>query len=126
MEEQEYRIFDYWDFILPPIYLLVIFFLAEIVRARNIEKNPIYRFYTWGLFAKILGGITLALIYALHYKGGDTTGYFTDSVSMAELLKKDVKVFSLYYLIIWMLRIILFLIRTPGTQCISEIPNPFL
>jgi hypothetical protein len=92
--EVEVSFFDIWDYILPPIYLLVIFFIADLVKKRNIERNSVYVFYSWGLFAKIIGGVSLSLIYALHYHGGDTTNYFHDSVVMLKLLVKSPEGFS--------------------------------
>lgn len=65
-----------FDFILPPIYLVVIFFCADLVRKANIKDKPYYKYFTLALFAKILGGICVCLVYTFYYKGGDTHYYF--------------------------------------------------
>lgn len=75
-----------WEIVALPFYLLVIYVIASRIKKNNIEENPLYKFYTWGLFAKIIGGICLALVYLFVYHGGDTTAYFDSSVAMKNLL----------------------------------------
>lgn len=65
-----------FDLILPPLYLLVIFFVADIIRKKNIHEKPHYKYFVKGLFVKIFGAIAVCLIYTLYYDGGDTTNYF--------------------------------------------------
>jgi hypothetical protein len=56
------------------------------VQKRYLEDFPEYRFYIPALTMKVLGGIGLCLVYTLYYKGGDTTQYFSDSVTVNKLL----------------------------------------
>jgi hypothetical protein len=81
--------FTIWDLLLPPIYLFIIFFIADLIRKRNIVSDDAYKYFTYGLFAKILGGIFLCLIYVFYYNGGDTVNYYQSSGCMINLLFKD-------------------------------------
>lgn len=66
----------FWDWLLMPFYLLIIFVIASIIRKRNIKSNPIYKYFLRGLFAKIFGAICICLVYVYYYKeGGDTLRY---------------------------------------------------
>lgn len=81
------QIISYWDWLLAPFYILVIYVIASIIKNRRIKKNPIYKYFLWGLFAKITGAIGLCLIYVYYYKeGGDTLSYHTDSSALLKLL----------------------------------------
>ncbi len=75
-----------WELLALPFYLLFIYVIARRVKARNIEKNPLYKYYIWGLFAKIAGGFFFVYIYLYVYNGGDTTAYFESSMAMRNLL----------------------------------------
>jgi len=77
-----------WDFILPLIYLLIIFFFADLIRKKHIKENDVYQYYVKGLFAKIAGGLALCLIYTQYYTGGDTVNYHNYSVSLLKLFSK--------------------------------------
>jgi hypothetical protein len=78
------------DYVTMSVYLMIIFLWAHYVQKKNQNSNPAYRFYSWGLFAKIFGAIVLGLVYTMYYKeGGDTTGYFRSSLAMVNLLFKD-------------------------------------
>ncbi len=77
------------DFIVPPILIIFIFLIAKAKQLKHIETNPSYKYYLWGLFAKILGGIAVCLIYILYYGGGDTLNYYNDCVVLTNLLFKS-------------------------------------
>ena len=55
-----------WEFMLLVLYV----FLVAVVYARRknvrIAKNPEYKYYLWALYAKILGGLSFALIYVYY------------------------------------------------------------
>lgn len=82
-----------WDLILPPIYILIIFIIGHLVQVKFIKENHIYRYFKMGLLAKIVGAISLCLIYTLYYNGGDTTAFFNGSVSMVKLYSKSPETF---------------------------------
>ena len=69
-----------WDWLITPLYILIILVIASNIQKGKIKNNPIYKYYVWGLFAKIVGAISLCLIYVYYYKGGgDTIGYHEDA-----------------------------------------------
>lgn len=72
-----------------PFYLLLVYIFATAYKRKKIETNPIYKFYVWGLFAKIGGGLGFVLVYLFVYHGGDTTNYFESSMAMNNLLTSD-------------------------------------
>lgn len=74
------------DWFLLPVVLVLIYYFARMKRNRNIEKFPEFRYYVAGLTAKILGAISLALIYAIYYGGGDTVSYFNDGICLNKLM----------------------------------------
>ncbi len=82
-----------FDFLLIPIYLLVIYYFASRIQHKNIKDKPLYKWYTKGLMVKIFGAIAVCLIYQLYYTGGDTTNYFETSKAIANLLYKDSYIF---------------------------------
>ena len=88
-------VLDIYDLILSPIYLLFIFFIAKNYQFKKIKKNPQFKYFTIGLFAKIFGGICVCLIYVFYYKGGgDTIGYYDDTITMLRLADKNPSVFT--------------------------------
>lgn len=81
----EEALYSSTDFILMPIYLLVFFFIAQNIQRKNIDSNPLYKYYVKGLFAKFVGGFIACMIYLFYYGGGDTIGYFTSGKLVAAL-----------------------------------------
>ncbi len=83
------------DFIIGPLFLVIIYFLAKTRQTKRIEENPSYKYFLLGLFAKIFGGISVCLIYALYYGGGDTLNYYSDTATIVNLfLKSPADVFN--------------------------------
>lgn len=77
------------DLIVPVIYLLLFYFIAQRTSKKHIETAPEYRFYTSGLFAKLIGAILICLVYIYYYGGGDTVGYYKDCVAISKLFLKN-------------------------------------
>lgn len=73
------------DFILMPVYLLIIFYVANQVKNNRIADNPLYKFYTRGLALKIVGGLLVCGIYLFYYGGGDTIGFYKSARLLARL-----------------------------------------
>lgn len=71
-----------------PIYLIIIVFFARIIRQKHIAQEPYYKFFTRGLYIKILGTIGFCFVYTYYYKGGDTIGYFESTRAFSNLLMK--------------------------------------
>ncbi len=80
---------DFFDLFLVPIYLALVLFLAYRTTKKNIDTNPIYKYYTAGLFFKILGGFILCFLYIYHYKGGDLLNYFQGAKAISHMLVKN-------------------------------------
>src|SRR5688572_13471251 len=78
--------FNLVDFVYGPMVLIIIVILARVKKYRRIETEPEFKYYTKGLYVKLLGGIALCLIYSLYYGGGDTVNYMKDSLCMLRLL----------------------------------------
>ena len=78
--------FDMWEWMALPLYMFVVFILAFMHLKRKAKENPLYKYYTWGLFAHIGGAIFFGLIYEYYYLAGDTFGYFLGAVNMDKLL----------------------------------------
>ncbi|MBI4646894.1 MAG: hypothetical protein HY738_09955 [Bacteroidia bacterium] len=74
-----------FDIILTPIYFIIIYFIANSIRARFIDKNPEYKYFTFGLFFKFIGGLAFTLFYSYYYGMGDSTDYYMDSVKLSNL-----------------------------------------
>jgi len=74
------------DWLIVPIYILIIYLIASYIKNVQIKNNPIYNYFVWGLLAKIFGAIVISLIYVYYYKGGDILGYQEDSQIMVNLL----------------------------------------
>jgi hypothetical protein len=86
-------VINIFDLLLTPIYLLIIYFIASYLQEKKIRKNPAYKWYTKGLFAKLFGAIAVCLIYQFYYTGGDTTNYF---ISSSAIMKMGGKNFSIF------------------------------
>lgn len=82
-----------FDWLLLPIYFLLIYFIASYIQKKNEKKQSLYKWYTKGLMVKLLGAISICLIYQLYYRGGDTTEYFATAKAIYNLSNKDLSVF---------------------------------
>ena len=78
------------DLVIPVIFLVVIYLFAKKKQMQNIETNPSYKYYIYGLMAKIFGGVSVCLIYALYYGFGDTVNYYNDCVVLLNLGEKSI------------------------------------
>lgn len=74
------------DFLYGPLALVIVIIFARVKKYRNIQTTPELKYYTSGLYVKLLGGISLCLIYTLYYGGGDTVNYMVDALVMLRLL----------------------------------------
>lgn len=67
-----------WDFLLTPVYLLILVQIAKRQRDKRYPKGHLLRqYYLNGLYVKFAGAIFIALVYQYYYGGGDTFNYFT-------------------------------------------------
>lgn len=63
------------DFFIAPIFLAIVYAAAFLIRPLVTEKQT-RRYFIPGLTLKIMGAISLGLIYQFYYGGGDTFTYF--------------------------------------------------
>ena len=67
---------DFRDFIVTPIYLILLFFISIVVRGRL--RDPVLkRYFLPALWLKVFGAIALGFLYQFYYAGGDTFNYHT-------------------------------------------------
>lgn len=67
-----------WDFILTPVYLLILSAIAKKQRDKRYPVgHPLRQYYLKGLYVKFAGAIFIALVYQYYYGGGDTFNFFT-------------------------------------------------
>ncbi len=74
-----------YDILLPPIYLIGALTYGYIVTKRNIRDKPEYEYFISGLVVRIIGSISLGLVYFFYYGGGDTTNYFQTASAYGKL-----------------------------------------
>lgn len=77
------------DLIVPPILIIIIFLVSKSRQLKRIEANPSYKYYLWGIWMKVIGGIAVCLIYVLYYGFGDTMNYYNDCVVMVNMFFKS-------------------------------------
>jgi hypothetical protein len=85
---------DIFDILLPPIYLLVILFLAYKYKLKHQHEHTAYKYFLPGLIAKIFGAIVLGLVYFYYYGGGDTINYHFTANALVDVLFSEPKKFS--------------------------------
>lgn len=81
------------DFILLPIYLILVYIWANNYVKKNIEERDYYKYFSKGLFVKIGGGLGLGFIYIFYYGGGDTQYYFWGTEVIYRMMFKNFDVF---------------------------------
>jgi hypothetical protein len=80
---------DIFDLLLAPFYLVLVFFIASNYQRvqYNVNKKAHYKYFLPALACKIIGGISLCLIYTFYYtEGGDVTNYFYTACTYANVL----------------------------------------
>jgi hypothetical protein len=83
----------FWEFLVLIIYIGVVGVVHTRKKNQEIVKHPEYRYYLWGLYMKILGGVAFALIYVYYYGNGDTVSFYVSSEPLVELLLKDPRLY---------------------------------
>lgn len=78
-----------FDILLTPFYILGAYSYGYYVTKKNIREKPEYAYFTKGLMVRVLGAITLGLVYFFYYSGGDTTNYHQTATSYVNLFFTD-------------------------------------
>ena len=79
----------YWEWALAVLYVFVLFLYFARRKNLMLKVAPEYRYYLWGLMAKLMGGVFFSLIYFYYYQGGDTTAFFYSAVAMRNMAFED-------------------------------------
>ncbi len=84
-------ILDYWDVLLTPFFLIVIYAIAILIKNKHLlkDKEDHYKYFIPALTCKLIGGIALCIIYTYYYGGGDPVSYFLTSQSYVNILLHD-------------------------------------
>lgn len=85
---QRLNIYSEIDFIIIPISIGILFFVAYNIKRKN--KSIIdYKYLIPGLFWKLFGVTIFMLIYVYYYGGGDTIAYFSGAKAISNLMIYD-------------------------------------
>lgn len=82
-----------WEWLLGVVYLMVLFIIFSRMKNTRVIREPEYRHFLWGLYAKVLGGAAFSLIYFYYYQGGDTISYYFSALAMTDLAAADTLAF---------------------------------
>src|SRR5690349_17542590 len=67
---------DIYDFVLLPVYLGIIYLIANLIRARNLGNRFYNQYFIKGLNYKMAVALGYAGIFLFYYKDGDTISFF--------------------------------------------------
>lgn len=79
------------------LLLVAILVASGRIKRRNIRQNPAYRYFLWGLWAKVLGGLAFGAIYVFFYRHGDTTSYYECALAHCNMFTHDLGDFFATY-----------------------------
>ncbi len=80
---------EYWEWLVVFVLFFILTLMTHRKKMMRIEKEPEYRYYVWGFYAKFFASVFfVCLTYYFSY-GGDTIGFFSSSMSMANLFYKN-------------------------------------
>jgi hypothetical protein len=85
------------DLLVTPILLLLVYFLAVLVKKRvSTEESSVY--FIPGLMIKVGGALSLGIIYQFYYGGGDTFNYYQQGTLLYDLFfRAPLSFFKLYF-----------------------------
>lgn len=81
------------DWLLAPIYFIIIYLFANNYKKKHIEDKPYFKYFLSGLYAKLVGAFFVTIIYHFYYSGGDTINYFHSSKVLLNVAGKDFSTF---------------------------------
>ena len=89
---------DIFDLLIPPFYFILILFIAYKYKIKHQKKSNIYSYFISGILVKMIGAISLGLIYFYYYGGGgDTINYHRTASDLVDLLFDNPKDFMYIY-----------------------------
>ena len=80
---------SYKDALLGPLFLLLVFFIASMLKNRLCKTELEKKIYTRALLLKLFGATFFALIYEFYYRGGDTMGFYAWAENFFTYLTTD-------------------------------------
>ncbi len=87
MLDQNLSIFD---LLIAPLYIFIAWVIANFIQKKYLYSHAEYKYFTYGLTAKIAGAVGLGLVYFYYYKGeGDTVAYFESAKAYVNLFFKN-------------------------------------
>jgi hypothetical protein len=88
---------EMWEYVAFVGVLFCIWLFSGIILRGRIQQQPQYRFFLWGLWAKVLGGFAFAVTYIFYYGGGDTVAYYQSTIALCKLFYHDLPTFFEVY-----------------------------
>ena len=88
------EVFTLTDVLVVPIYLMIFWWIASMVKHKHIDSEPYYKYFTIGFMLKVFAGIAFALIYTYHYGETDTHYYYWGTQSLEKLAHKNFDAFA--------------------------------
>ncbi|MDZ4844314.1 MAG: hypothetical protein SH857_02065 [Chitinophagales bacterium] len=76
------------DFYLAPLFLMMIYGVAFLIRNKYYADSPLKKYFIPGLSVKLIGAFFSGLIYWYYYGGGDTIHYFMRTKSVYDNVYK--------------------------------------
>ncbi len=83
------EVIDIFDLLLAPFYVGLVLIVANYIRMKkmHLEKKAHWKYMMPALICKLIGAISLCIIYTYYYKdGGDVTNYFTSTRMFVNVL----------------------------------------
>lgn len=85
--------FTFSDILLSFIFTGIILFICWQIKLKNAHL-PYYKFFLYGILAKLSGAVAFCAVYMYYYKDGDALNYFDSSRAIGNLLFKEPGAFS--------------------------------
>ena len=89
---------ELWEYPVLFLLLLLVFFISGYIKRKNLGQFPEYRYFLWGFWAKIGGGLFFAAVYIFHYGQADTTSYYECARAFCNLFESNFSDFLVVYL----------------------------
>lgn len=88
-----------WEYALLLVYIIAFSLYFGRKQRHMVARNPEYKYYLPGFYARLFGSLCLIWIYMYYYKNGDVISFFISAVPVAKLLPHDPeKFFEMFFL----------------------------
>jgi hypothetical protein len=78
-----------YEYVLALVYIFLILIFSFLIRERFYKNSPIKKYMIPGILVKIVGAITLCMIYNYYYVGGDTMVYYNEGRLLNKIFIND-------------------------------------